>query len=203
MQDREGPGVSDSEMETTDEPVITSVVAMGDVRRGAMDVETIVVEAFDAHAGRLKAFAQHAVRDIDAADDLVQESFLRLVAEVRSGTVPDNVGGWLYRVCGNLIVSRGRRRSVADRMKSLLVDRGVAPSPEDRVVRADESARLTGALADLPADARVALLMAAAGYSSAEIGSAIGRTENATLSYVCRSRIRLRELLATAEGPVR
>ncbi|HLA16379.1 MAG TPA: sigma-70 family RNA polymerase sigma factor [Candidatus Limnocylindrales bacterium] len=190
-------------METTDEPVITSVVAMGDVRRGAMDVETIVVEAFDAHAGRLKAFAQHAVRDIDAADDLVQESFLRLVAEVRSGTVPDNVGGWLYRVCGNLIVSRGRRRSVADRMKSLLVDRGVAPSPEDRVVRADESARLTGALADLPADARVALLMAAAGYSSAEIGSAIGRTENATLSYVCRSRIRLRELLATAEGPVR
>jgi len=203
VQDREGPGVSDSEMETTDEPVITSVVAMGDVRRGAMDVETIVVEAFDAHAGRLKAFAQHAVRDIDAADDLVQESFLRLVAEVRSGTVPDNVGGWLYRVCGNLIVSRGRRRSVADRMKSLLVDRGVAPSPEDRVVRADESARLTGALADLPADARVALLMAAAGYSSAEIGSAIGRTENATLSYVCRSRIRLRELLATAEGPVR
>jgi len=203
VQDREGPGVSDSEMETTDEPVITSVVAMGDVRRGAMDVETIVVEAFDAHAGRLKAFAQHAVRDIDAADDLVQESFLRLVAEVRSGTVPDNVGGWLYWVCGNLIVSRGRRRSVADRMKSLLVDRGVAPSPEDRVVRADESARLTGALADLPADARVALLMAAAGYSSAEIGSAIGRTENATLSYVCRSRIRLRELLATAEGPVR
>jgi DNA-directed RNA polymerase specialized sigma24 family protein len=61
---------------------------------------------------------------------------------------------------------------------------------------------LRQALAELPADARVALLMAAEGFSSAEIGDAIGRSPGATATYICRARIRLRESLATFEdGP--
>jgi RNA polymerase sigma-70 factor (ECF subfamily) len=186
-------------MDRFDAPVVTDVVPAADVRRGRIGTEAIVITAFDEHAGRLKSFALRATRHADVADDLVQETFLRLVAEVRSGPVPDDVGAWLFRVCGNLIVSRGRRAAVATRMRSFLVDRRQAVSPEDRAVRADENARVTDALAGLPADARVALLMAAAGYSSAEIGRAIGRTENATMSYLCRSRIRLRDRLAAAE----
>ena len=179
-------------------PVITSTVT-ADALRIVADVETIVTEAFATHSGRLKAFAYASVRDHGAAEDLVQESFLRLVRAVQSGAIPENVGGWLFTVCGNLVVSRARRRSVADRMKSLLVDRSASPSPEERAVRADENASLKRALLDLPIDARVALLMAADGYSSAEIGAAIGRSRNATLTYVCRARIRLRELLAASE----
>lgn len=110
-------------METDEAPVVTSMVSIVDGRKSAIDLEAIVLGAFDAHAGRLKAFAVHAVRDADAADDLDQETFLRLVQEVRSRSIPDNIGGWLFRVCGNLIVSRGRRQTVADRMRSLLVDR--------------------------------------------------------------------------------
>jgi RNA polymerase sigma-70 factor, ECF subfamily len=186
-------------METVEAPIVTSVVSMRDAAPRIGDVERIVVDAFDAHSGRLKAFARAAVREDGAADDLVQETFLRLVREVRSGTTPDNVGGWLFRVCGNLIVSRGRRVTVAERFKRLLVDRSVAPSPEEAAIRADQTAALRDALAELPPDARVALLMSAEGHSSAEIGLAIGRSANATLTYVCRSRIRLRELLAIEE----
>ncbi|OGO56564.1 MAG: hypothetical protein A2Z32_00830 [Chloroflexi bacterium RBG_16_69_14] len=116
--------------------------------------------------------------------------------------MPDNIGAWLFRVCGNLIASRGRRTSVADRMRSLLIDRDTAASPETRAIRAEETTLVRRALADLPADARVALLMAAEGYSAAEIGLAIGRTSNATSTYICRARLRLRELLA-AEEPAR
>lgn len=186
-------------MDRFDAPVVTDVAPVADVRLGRTETESIVVAAFDAHAGRLKSFALRAVRDPEVADDLVQESFLRLIAEVRSRSAPDDVAAWLFRVCGNLIVSRGRRMAVAARMRSFLVDRRQAASPEERAVRADENAQLTDALAELPADARVALLLSAAGYSSAEIGRAIGRTESATMSYVCRARIRLRDLLAAAE----
>ena len=80
-------------------------------------------------------------------------------------SVPDNIGGWLHRVCANLITSEGRRRGVANRKKPILVDRTVAVSAEDRVIRMDEAARLRDALGQLPVDARVALLMAAAGFS--------------------------------------
>jgi RNA polymerase sigma-70 factor (ECF subfamily) len=189
-------------MEIVDAPVITSVVSPSRPGDGIVDVESIVVDAFDTHARRLKAFALSAVRDADTAEDLVQETYLRLVKEVRAGAVPVNTPAWLFRVCANLIVSGRRRRSVADRMKSLLVDRGVAPSPEEGVVRSDDQARLRAGLAELPADARVALLMAAAGFSSTEIGEAIGRTASATTTYICRARIRLRERLADLEaGP--
>jgi RNA polymerase sigma-70 factor (ECF subfamily) len=186
-------------MEAVQAPLITSLASHA-AERTRLEIETLVAEAFDAHASRLKAFATHALRHGDAdAEDLVQETFLRLVREIRAGSVPDNIPGWLFTVCARLVVSRGRRRSVADRMRFLLVSRDVAPSPEERVLRKDESARLTRALQTLSSDARTALLLSAAGYSSSEIGEAIGRSPGATLTLVCRSRFHLRELLDAAE----
>ena len=177
-------------MDNLDQPVVTELVRPGDVRHGLVDMESIVVAAFEAYAGRLRAFALRAVRDADAADDLVQDTFSRLVVEARTKQLPEDIAAWLFKVCGNLIVSRGRRQSVAQRMKAMLVDRRLPTSPEEHAMRADENARITAHLAEMPADARVALLMSAAGYSSAEIGRAIGRTENATLrwSHPCRPR---------------
>jgi RNA polymerase sigma-70 factor (ECF subfamily) len=179
---------------------VTSDVATATFAPARTQVAAIVEAAFDEHAGRLKAFALAAVRDADAADDLVQETFLRFVKHVREAGEPDNVGGWLHRVCANLVVSRGRRQTVAARKASMLVDTSVGISPEEHAVRTDESTRLRMALETMPADARVALLMAAAGYTAAEIGEAIGRSANATATYICRARIRLREILSGAGG---
>ena len=200
MQDIRGTDVDTPDVESTDAPVITTDVAPRPVARVTPTVSQIVEEAFDAHAQQVKAFALATVRDNDAADDLVQETFLRFVRHVRSEGVPDNVGGWLHRVCANLVISRGRRETVAARKKSLLVDRSLATSPEEIAVRTDESERLRAALSELPADARTALLMAASGFSASEIGEAIGRTANATSTYICRARIRLRELLSPPGG---
>lgn len=183
--------------------MITRGVAASGVAPTASMLGSVVEAAFDAHAPQLKAFALVAVRDDDAADDLVQETFLRFVRHLRGDGVPDNIPGWLHRVCANLIISRGRRQSVAGRKKSLLVDRTVVMSPEDHVVRMDESARLRDALAELPTDARAALLMAAAGFSPSEIGQAIGRSTNATSTYICRARVRLREILSPGRSEER
>jgi RNA polymerase sigma-70 factor (ECF subfamily) len=200
VKDIRGSNVNEADVESTDAPVVTSDVATATFAPARTQVAAIVEAAFDEHAGRLKAFALAAVRDADAADDLVQETFLRFVKHVREAGEPDNVGGWLHRVCANLVVSRGRRQTVAARKASMLVDTSVGISPEEHAVRTDESTRLRMALESMPADARVALLMAAAGYTAAEIGEAIGRSANATATYICRARIRLREILSGAGG---
>ena len=196
MKDFGAPNVDGLDAEQTDDAVITSGVAPGRIVPAARTVGRIVEEAFDAHASQLKAFAIAAVRDGETADDLVQETFLRFVRTVRSDGVPDNIGGWLHRVCSNLVISRGRRQTVAARKEAFLVDRSTGGSPEDTAIRADENERLREALGQLPADARTALLMAASGFSAAEIGGTIGRSPNATSTYICRARIRLRELLS-------
>ena len=200
MKDSPDPNVIRPETESADAPVLTSAIEAGQPAGAAAPIESVVEEAFDAYAGRLKAFARAAVRDEDAADDLVQETFLRLVQHLRQSAPPENIGGWLYRVCANLVVSRGRRRSVAERMRRLLIDRSTSPPPDEAVIRSAENARLRDALLELPADARVAVLMAAEGFSAIEIGTAIGRSPGATATYISRARVRLRERLSIAEG---
>lgn len=178
------------------DPVRTAPVAVLEPVRGGLSIDLTIAAVFDEFEGRLKAFALAAVRDGAAADDLVQESFLRLLREMRAGRSPENVEGWLFRVCANLIASRGRRRSVAERFKALLVDRGHVASPEELVLGRERDRRVAEALSVLRPDARAALLLAAQGLPSAEIGAAIGRTALATRTLICRSRLRLREALA-------
>ena len=195
MQRGDDPRVSEPVLESLEIARPTTGLAAAP-RLVTANVEIAVAAAYDEHAARLRAFAIAAVRDGEAADDLLQDTFLRLVVELKAGRRPGNVGGWLYRVLSNLIISRGRRRSVADRMRSLLVRHDLEPSPEDLALANERDRTLALALSKLPPDARVALLLAARGTGSAEIAVAIHRTTTATRTYLCRSRIRLRDELA-------
>ena len=195
MQRGDDPRVSGPVIETLE--IAHGSIGLAATARGiTADVERDTAAAYDEHAVKLRAFAIAATRKGDVADDVVQDAFLRLVVELKADRRPTNVGGWLYRVCANLIVSRGRRAAVADRMRALLVRRDLSDSPEGEVLRDERDRILALALARLPADGRVALLMAARGMSATDIGLVIRRTPGATRTYICRSRVRLRDELA-------
>jgi RNA polymerase sigma-70 factor (ECF subfamily) len=165
-------------------------------------VETIAGAAFDEYAGRMKAYAYAATRDAAVAEDVVQEAFLRLVHELRAAREPDNIAAWLFRVSSNLVASRGRHRTVVERAKNLLVDRGAGRSAEETVVAREQDRNVVRALHGLPAAARIALLMAGSGMSSGEIATEVGKSVGATRTLLCRARLQLREALAQIEeGP--
>jgi RNA polymerase sigma factor (sigma-70 family) len=138
------------------------------------------------------SFAYAMTRDRDAADDLVQETFLRLVKEFNSGRPPENISAWLFRVCSNLAMSRGRRISTVQRFLRVARSSHDAPPAEIEILRREENAALLEGLARLPADARAALLMAAQGFSGREIAEALGRSEAATRTMMFRAREKLR-----------
>lgn len=197
MQRRDDPRVSEPVLESLEIPrPITRFGSSGAASAVQANVERETALAYEDHAPRIRAFAIAALRDGEAADDVVQEAFLRLVVEFKAGRGPRNVGGWLYRTAANLIISRGRRNSVAQRVRGFLVRRDVEPSPEDQALRSERDRTLALALSRLPADARVALLLGARGMGSAEIGLVIHRSPGATRTYLCRARVRLREELA-------
>ena len=161
-----------------------------------------VMAAYDENQRRLTSFAYALTRDADAADDLVQETFLRLVKEHTAGREPENVTAWLYRVCSNLATSRGRRGVVARRFLERQPAEETEVAAEIEILRHELSETLLAALTILPDDQRSALVMAAQGFSGREIAEALGRTETSTRTMMFRARERLRTFLV-AEGVTR
>jgi RNA polymerase sigma-70 factor (ECF subfamily) len=148
--------------------------------------------AYEEHADALRGFLAATVRDPAEAEDLLHEAFVRLLTEIAAGRAPDHPRAWLFRVATNLATSRARRRGVAARRASELLQRDVAPSPEEQLLEREAALAVHLRLANLPDDARLALLLAAHGFSGAEIARRIGRSELATRSLLCRHRGRLR-----------
>jgi RNA polymerase sigma-70 factor (ECF subfamily) len=157
-------------------------------------VAALVSAAYDDYAPALRAYALRCLRDAATADDVVQDAFLRLLAESAAGRAPALPRPWLFRVVSNLVVTRARHDSVVARRAGDLLDRALAPSPEDLLVERESAALLDARLDGLPAHARTAMVLAAHGYSGAEIALRIGRSELATRSLLCRQRRRLRSL---------
>jgi RNA polymerase sigma factor (sigma-70 family) len=179
-----------------DYTLVTDLDAPGEGEQGATraSLQRVVADAYDAYQRELYAFALRASRDSQVAEDLVQEAFLRLVREIEIRP-PENIRAWLYRVTANLVVSRGRRLTVADRWQHLLVARETPEEPETAALRREGTGSLELALGGLSRDARTALLLAASGFSGIEIAAAIGRTDAATRTMMCRARLQMRERL--------
>ena len=138
------------------------------------------------------------VRDTAAAEDLTQEAFLRLLAEVRADRAPENMGGWLWRVGRNLVISRGRRIAVADRHRSALVRDIEFASPEILAIQEEARSEVISALGVLDRSGLTAVTMAAHGHSAPEIAQSIGRSPNATRTLLCRARARVRAAVVAA-----
>jgi RNA polymerase sigma factor (sigma-70 family) len=162
-----------------------------------------VVEIWQAEHVGLFRFARAATADDQAAEDVLQEAFVRLIRELAAGRRPANAHAWLFRVATNLIVSQARRARTAERhLADLGADRLVA-SPEQHLLMWERDEAVRAAVTSLPVDARIAILLAAQGFSGREIATTLGRTEGATRTLLCRTRLKVRERLEAEAVPRR
>jgi RNA polymerase sigma factor (sigma-70 family) len=173
---------------------MADIVSLGGGRAAVLD--DFVQAAYDAHERELYSYALRSTKDAEIAADVVQDSFLRLVAELRAGRRPRLVRPWLYRVVTNLVISRGRHVSVVDRWRrSLRRSEETAPAPERAAIAEETRRDLERAIGQLEPDARTTLMLAARGFSGPEIAAQIGRSQAATRTLLCRARMQVRSLL--------
>ena len=173
-----------------------------DARHGqgcAVDPGELVAQAYQGYGPEIGRFLRSRTRDLEAAEDLTHEAFLRLHIEVTAGRAPDDVRAWLYRVAANLATSRGRRAQVAVNHAPRLVRWDTTPSTEELIIERERDDVVRAALARLPDRDRDVVLLAAAGMSGPELAIRIGRTQIATRTLLCRARGRLRQHLAALE----
>jgi RNA polymerase sigma-70 factor (ECF subfamily) len=172
----------------------------GGSQRG--DPKEFLDRLYRLHYKQLVRYAIAMTRDADAAEDVAQECFVRLLGQAANGHMPDYVDLWLHRVAANLVASGARRRAVAERWEPWLRrDPTDIRSPEDVLVSRERDGHVRGAVDRLPGPARTGLLLAAQGYSGREIARAIRRSEMATRTLLCRARSRMRQNLRLSGIP--
>jgi len=143
----------------------------------------------------LRAFAISLTNNVDRADDLVQETLMRAIANIERFQPGTNMQAWLFTILRNLFHSeyRKRRREVEDPDGSYAGRLKVQPEQGSRLDFED----FRSALAKLPADQREALLLVgASGFSYEEAANICGCAVGTIKSRVNRARSRLAGLLA-------
>ncbi len=128
--------------------------------------------------GPLLAYATRLLQDRHAAEDAVQEAFLRLCASDRAAVGP-RLPGWLYAVTRNLAMDRRRRGKVMERTNAATLEErpGPADDPADRAAAKDQSAAALRALSALPEKHKEALrLRLQHGLSYREVADVMGLT---------------------------
>lgn len=157
-----------------------------------------------AEAPRLTRFVAAMLSSVAEAEEVVQESLIRLWKEAPTWQPQARIGTFLHHVAYRLAVDRLRRRRPQvdiDTMEDQLED--MDQTAEMGLVRADDVRRVHEALDRLPERQRAAILLAHfQDMGQSEAAAAMGLSEHAYESLLARGRRRLRVLLSgpTDEG---
>jgi RNA polymerase sigma-70 factor (ECF subfamily) len=162
--------------------------------------------AFDeVHAqwnGRLFSFLVRLCRRRDLAEDLLEETWLRVVRHAHRLHADTHLGAWLYTIARNLHVSYCRTRLLDEGSASMGLWPAAAapPSPFEATAASEMERRLERALASLPAWAReVLLLVGVEGLTPSEAAAVCGVRPEALRQRLSRARALLAARLDEAD----
>lgn len=149
---------------------------------------------YDTNAGPILGYLAASTGRRDVADDLLQETFCRLLVQAKSGMAADAVRRYLFRIATNLL--RDRWRSGEGR---------AFEEPAEAAVSADPNASIDvrAMLAHLNSRERQLLWLAyVEGMDHAEIAAATGLGRLSVRTLLFRARARAKKFL-NAGGELR
>src|SRR5438128_2962240 len=172
-------------------------------------VQARVAEVFRLEYGRVVASVLRLVRDIDTAEEVVQEAFAQALARWPATGAPERPGAWLLTTARRRALDRLRSARRADARAGAVayeVALGAPGEPEviDPQTIPDDRLRLvfTCCHPALPAESRVALtLRLVGGLSTVEIARAFLVAEPTIAQRLVRAKRTIRERGLTYEVP--
>jgi RNA polymerase sigma factor (sigma-70 family) len=162
---------------------------------GASAIESL----YELHAPRLRRQCMRLTADAAAADDLMQEVFVRFMTRFPDPPAEMNVGAYLHRTARNVLWNQRR-----DAHEVLVDDLETTLGPDDQLERDPERAALLVEQRHLVRrcatlltrrQRRALTLRDVDGQSYAEIGSELGIGADAVAQVISRARMRLRSVV--------
>lgn len=168
-------------------------------------VDAAVTALVHAYSTTIYRVAYSVTRNTGDAEDVVQETFLRVLrhqhklAEVRDPRV------WLVRIAWNLVLDRKRRSKTRPETQDIEPLARVLPAEglgaDESLIAAQGRAHILGLIDMLPAKERQVLLLSAVEeLSTAEIAMVLKTTESTVRSRIFRARRALQAMLALEES---
>jgi RNA polymerase sigma-70 factor (ECF subfamily) len=155
---------------------------------------------YQRYVDRIYNYVFYRVGDAREAEDLTARVFYRALAHIddyRQRGAP--FVAWLYRIAHNLVANwhrdRSRRRDV--RLDDYIMIAEKSDGPDHLAERDEETRTLLNAVRQLPDERQQLLILKfVEGYSNAEIGRIMGRSEGAVKSLYHRTLIALKNDLS-------
>ena len=176
-----------------------------------MDQSTLIPQLYRQEFSKMVALicSRFGIDQIDAAEDIVSETFLAAAETWGLKGIPDNPVGWLYRVARNNTLNglkhervfRKKVRGELVRGTDLRVDPDIDPSPENIM---DSQLKMMFAVChpDNPVEAQVSLaLRVLCGFTIDEIAQALLTTKANVNKRLYRAKEKLRLNGVTLELP--
>lgn len=191
----------------TNEQILTWTVGRS-VGQSESDTGNILLEISGLateYSALLFRVAFSVLRHASDAEDVVQETFLRVLKHQKKLAFVENRRVWLIRITWNLALDRKRRlRTIPliDEAEEILNNLASSEAPVEVQLNAAEScARILRMMDKLPRKEREVLrLSAIEEFGTSEIAGILQTTESSVRSSLFRARQRLRERLEMEAG---
>ncbi|MCJ8159720.1 sigma-70 family RNA polymerase sigma factor [Sphingomonas sp. LaA6.9] len=170
---------------------------MTETETGAHMAQPLTDHEFKANMSsvipQLRAFARGLCRNLDQADDLVQEAMLKMWTARGRFEAGTHFRAWAFTILRNHYYSEVRRNRFVGVWDDLLADRLASPAGQDIATQFNDVVR---ALQQLPAPQREALMLVAGGGLSYEEAAVITGVAIGTIkSRVGRARVALEAII--------
>jgi RNA polymerase sigma-70 factor, ECF subfamily len=166
----------------------------------AADEQQLVLQVKDGNHGAFRVLverhmnqaynvAYNFVNDHDEAEDIAQESFVRIYHAIGSFRNEAGFGTWLYRIVTNLSLNRLRQKKNITRIDAMEMDGFISnsPTPIDEHHRQDTHALIEQALHELPTLQRaVVILRHLNGLSTKQVSTILQCSEGTVKTHLHR-----------------
>lgn len=157
-------------------------------------------ELVHRHGAAIKAYALRMLRNREHAEEIYEDTFLRVATARGRWVERGTVKSWLYTIAHNKCLDRLRRRKTVRSARSTVIElesaRQLRPNPEAQALLGERASQLERALGQLPEEHRqVLLLRTVHGLSARETAQALDLSESQIHSQLSYARKLLRQQL--------
>ncbi len=195
---RRGAAIERELQREIETPAQAAVQASVLLERAAQADPAALSALYDQYVGKIYAYIYHRTGQVELAEDLTGQVFMRMLEAVRSGRPwRTSFSGWLYRIAHNLVIDHYRRRGRASFIE--LEDANPVSTdvePFNAIQARLDSERLQAALNRLTEEqAEVITLRFLQGLSIAEVAQIMDKTEGAIKALQYRAVLALRRVM--------